>query len=288
MLVRNGQRLLRRTVRSAVIDVLSGVNAIQSVAVTRRDSMVLFVYMHFTPDLGPLEELLRFLRTHFELISYSAAVEKLKAAAGPGRYACLSFDDGFATNIAAGTFLAREGVSACFFVCPDAVGLPASELGNYFPGSGLGSELRTLSWDEIETLLAQDHEIGSHTLTHRTLSSISYAEAEHEIKHSKAVLEARLGTVSHFAWPRGTLAHFAPELLKPVIDAGYESCASALRGAHALDERWSFPLIRREHIDLSWPARHQRFFLLRAARTSRSSNSAWPKSWIENSPSSAL
>lgn len=243
--------------------------------------IVHFVYLHFAPShqLPRLYELVRLLKRDYEIISYTEAVTKVQRGSAEGRYAALSFDDGFASCLDAGSLLREEGISACFFVCPDAVGRPRRELEPFFPGTGLGDEVRTMSWAEIEALLASGHEVGSHTMTHRTLAELTTEDAKAEIVTSRERLSERFGTVRHFAWPRGTLRHFGPELSRLVRDAGYTSCASAIRGAHQTSTALSFPMIRREHIDLGWPTSHWQYFLKRGRRLANPRNGDWPVGW---------
>jgi peptidoglycan/xylan/chitin deacetylase (PgdA/CDA1 family) len=68
-------------------------------------------------------------------------------------------------------------------------------------------------------------EIGSHTLSHPTLSAIAASERREEIATSKRVLEDQLGREVHsFAYPFGARGTFDDAAVRDVDDAGY-ACA---------------------------------------------------------------
>ena len=65
------------------------------------------------------------------------------------------------------------------------------------------------SWDELARLDPAIITIGSHTLTHSILTSLTEAEAEHEIGESRRRIEARLQRpVNHFCYPNGDVNAF--------------------------------------------------------------------------------
>ncbi|MCA9859547.1 MAG: polysaccharide deacetylase family protein, partial [Thermomicrobiales bacterium] len=135
-----------------------------------------------------------------------------------------------------------------------------------------------LDWDEIEELAKLGHEIGSHTMSHRRLSDLSTDEIQSELSHSKERLESRMGPIRHFAWPFGRFFHVDRRAVRATFDAGYETCASAERGAHVeaagSDQRQL--CIRRDQIVAAWPLDHVRYFLARSSASSTASTNAWP------------
>ncbi|MDR2984626.1 MAG: polysaccharide deacetylase family protein, partial [Nocardiopsaceae bacterium] len=67
--------------------------------------------------------------------------------------------------------------------------------------------------------IASDFEIGAHTLTHRSLPTISEEDAETEVVGSKTMLEQITGSaVNTFCYPRGAYTQLHMELVKA---AGY-------------------------------------------------------------------
>jgi peptidoglycan/xylan/chitin deacetylase (PgdA/CDA1 family) len=60
------------------------------------------------------------------------------------------------------------------------------------------------SWEELRALDPQVVAIGSHTMTHPILSTLTHEQAQAEIRDSRAVLERRLGReVELFCYPNG-------------------------------------------------------------------------------------
>jgi len=79
----------------------------------------------------------------------------------------------------------------------DSYGLKGSF---YVIGKSLG---KRVSKDQLLDM-SQTHEIGAHTMTHPTLTTISDEEARREIAGSKTFLERTLGKqITSFAYPRG-------------------------------------------------------------------------------------
>jgi peptidoglycan/xylan/chitin deacetylase (PgdA/CDA1 family) len=59
-----------------------------------------------------------------------------------------------------------------------------------------------LTWSQVRDLHAEGVLFGSHTVTHPQLASVGPKELEHELQHSKATIEDRLGcSVDSFAYP---------------------------------------------------------------------------------------
>jgi len=74
-------------------------------------------------------------------------------------------------------------------------------------------------------------EVGAHTATHASLSSLSRAAQQEEIRQGKTLLEDLLGSaVSSFAYPHG---EYTPETVALVQEAGFQSaCTVVARSLH--------------------------------------------------------
>lgn len=86
-------------------------------------------------------------------------------------------------------------------------------------------------------------EIGSHTLSHRYLTSLPTADAEKEIRESKVLLEKKFGVeVKHFAYPGG----FTDETLGQQVEAaGYLTAVGTQKGAVSNDsDLYHLPRLR--------------------------------------------
>lgn len=62
-----------------------------------------------------------------------------------------------------------------------------------------------MSWDNIKTMFDNNMEIGSHTISHQILTSLSKAEQEYEIFQSKKIIEDETSIIPYaFAYPVGS------------------------------------------------------------------------------------
>ncbi|MGO9171304.1 MAG: polysaccharide deacetylase family protein, partial [Rhodomicrobium sp.] len=190
-----------------------------------------------------------------------------------------SFDDGMKNNIRAAEILREYGASCCFFVCTDMIGEKRFERIREFCRERLHfAPVEFLEWSDLEHMRSMGHEIGSHGASHSRLSGLDKARLKHELESSRDVLSARFEPPRHFAWPYGRVSDAPRNLGKNVIEAGYDSCASALRGCHvspAGQDRASL-CIRREHILANWPLEHVLFFLSKSASKATAADNIWP------------
>lgn len=169
-----------------------------------------------TPEA--FEEQLRFLRDSGyhtpHLGDWLRAMEAKEPL--PGRAVLFTFDDGyrdFAEH--AWPLLRRYGFTALVFLVADAVG------GTNEWDEAYGERLPLLSWEEIRRLHAEGVELGSHTATHRPLTSLSATDVVREVARSRAVLTRGLGgPVEAIAYPHGA----ADEVVRHLTGAcGYRS-----------------------------------------------------------------
>jgi peptidoglycan/xylan/chitin deacetylase (PgdA/CDA1 family) len=117
----------------------------------------------------------------------------------PGRAVLITFDDGYEDFVtAAWPLLQRYGFSATVFLVAEEVG-HANRWDHAF-----GEEVPLLGWREIRRLRDQGVEFGSHSLSHRRLTSVSPTDVVREAAGSRAILQAELGTaIRAFAYPFG-------------------------------------------------------------------------------------
>jgi peptidoglycan/xylan/chitin deacetylase (PgdA/CDA1 family) len=88
-----------------------------------------------------------------------------------------------------------------------------------------------MTWSELDSLLNSRIDIGSHSVTHRSLGKMSIGEAEEEILNSRAELEHGLGKpVTSFAYPYGTRADFNSVVAASLRGAGYISAFTSQHG----------------------------------------------------------
>jgi len=108
----------------------------------------------------------------------------------PSRPVVLTFDDGYRDVLAnAAPVLRRLHMPATAFVITDRVG---------------GPDPSFLDWRDLKELERDGFAIGSHTVHHLRLPSLSTAQARLELTRSRATLERHLGrSVRWFAYPDG-------------------------------------------------------------------------------------
>jgi peptidoglycan/xylan/chitin deacetylase (PgdA/CDA1 family) len=114
-----------------------------------------------------------------------------------------SWDDGSVLDIRLAELLKRENLSGTFYIAPENRELPPSG---------------RLSKEDVR-VLANDFEIGAHTMTHPRLTSITDDGALREIQMSKTTLEAwSQKTVTSFCYPGGAYNEKHKRMVK---DSGF-------------------------------------------------------------------
>ncbi|MFB6224972.1 MAG: polysaccharide deacetylase family protein [Candidatus Paceibacteria bacterium] len=244
---------------------------------------VQFIYSHhvMSDEMDKFEKKINKLKESYTFVPYSKAVKKVLDGPIDDKYISISFDDGISNCVKIGKLLARYDISACFFVCPGAI-----EDGNDEIACKVNRRIDLpptsfMSWDDIEYLRSLGHEIGGHTYSHRNLASAAVPEIKREIFKTYDALQRKVDGPIHFAWPYGGFEHFTDTAARMVFDAGFASCASAVRGCHThVSNRPLRDLcLRRDHFIAGEPLRHLETFLeLNNILPWRQRNS-WPATW---------
>jgi peptidoglycan/xylan/chitin deacetylase (PgdA/CDA1 family) len=171
-------------------------------------------------------------------------------------------------------------VLGCFFITPAVIDLDPSRVPAYCRDVLRIQPTDFMNWDDLAQLLDWGHEVGSHTVTHPNMSTITMDQAHYELVACREILTARLGLAKHFAWPLGKFSHFSPLVARAVQNAGYESCASAERGSHGVhNEKDVNFCVRRDLVDVEWPLRHCEYFLMKSRRDPLKPSQTWPAEW---------
>lgn len=119
----------------------------------------------------------------------------------------LSCDDGAASDLRLADLCKKYSIDCTFY-------LPCE-----WHGLAFAKGYQPLSWSDA-MIIAEDFDIGSHTITHRFLTRIPLEEAMYEIDISKVMLQDLFGKpVTRFAPPRG---YTNPELTEYTLQI-YES-----------------------------------------------------------------
>lgn len=121
-----------------------------------------------------------------------------------------SWDDGSILDLRIAELLSRHGLKGTFYIPKE------------FDGQGRGSKFseygRRLNEDEIRSL-SLNHEVGAHSLSHRSLVGLSVTDLETEVAGSKKFIESIIAhPVQMFCLPRG---QYDELVLRAIRDAGY-------------------------------------------------------------------
>lgn len=103
----------------------------------------------------------------------------------------------------------------------------------YIPTKGLSphTDPFLMTPDEVRTMAAQGHEIGSHSVTHPELPTLSLDELNAELRSSRSLLETITGqAVDDFAYPFGL---YDAKVIAALGAAGYRSGRSVEEGYNA-------------------------------------------------------
>lgn len=170
---------------------------------------------------------------------------------GPRRTFHVTFDDAYADLLANGIpVLERLRIPATVFAATTFAdeGLPLAVPELAEEARANPERLRTMNWDELGELAQRGFTIGSHTLTHAHLTSLSDGELDRELRDSRARVESRLGRpCTLFAYPYGE--HDA-RVQAAARRAGYGAAFGLGQGV-SRDNRYALPradLYRRDSL----------------------------------------
>ena len=231
---------------------------------------------------------LTWFRSRYQVVSYSEAVSRIKSNEIDAAYGAITFDDGLKSNVDAGRILSEFDISAAFFVCPEIVGETKPEPLRKFCQKALMSfeSDEFVSWDDLQNLKKQNHEVGNHTYSHPQLANLSLDQAVEEVTIAQDVLTQKLGDIKHFAWPFGRFDRLGSEVASALLNIGFESIGSGERGAHGKIESGSDQdifsdrlCVRRDNLEARWPLTHIKHFMTRNSGRPVFQNQWWPSDW---------
>jgi peptidoglycan/xylan/chitin deacetylase (PgdA/CDA1 family) len=170
----------------------------------------------------------------YRAVGLDAVLERRHAL--PRRPVVITFDDGIegCCEYAMPVLKARR-FTATFYVVAGLVGQRSR-----WTRSEIGIELPLMDWPAVRMLAAAGFDVGSHTMTHPRLPTLSPAACRDELAASRRLLEDRLGhEVPHLAYPFGA---FDASVRSVAADAGYRSaCSTRPRLATADDDPLALP-----------------------------------------------
>lgn len=157
------------------------------------------------------------LKKHgYSVLSLSQALMDFHSGKVRRKSIVLTFDDGYSDFLENAVPILRN------HAFPAALFIVAGETGGVSHWRSLELQRPLLSWDEIREIAKMGHEIGSHGLHHRDLTSLCFKDLEMEINISKELIENSMGVpVNAFSYPWGKSD---ARVENAVQEAGYD-CA---------------------------------------------------------------
>ena len=148
----------------------------------------------------------------------------------PSGVSTITFDDGFADNFdLALPTLKRSGLTAAVFVV--AATLDRGHTVDWVDDPPEFT-LETLTRDQIQMLDAEGIDIGSHSLFHKNLTTLTYEECVEDLTTSRLILEEIVSKpVPYLAYPRGL---WNETVAKAAQAAGYSGAFSLPIGPEAV------------------------------------------------------
>ncbi len=100
--------------------------------------------------------------------------------------------------------------------------------------SGVASDCRPMSWDQLREMSAAGMQIGSHGVYHRMLAKLPMSLIEAELVQSKATIERELGVpATVISYPVGGHRAFDGRVLAATRAAGYHAACSYISGTNS-------------------------------------------------------
>lgn len=185
------------------------------------------------------------LKKNFPIISLSKLVNQVKRYTFNSKSVCVTFDDGYADSFYnALPILKQLQVPATIFVTSGMIGKKTPFY--WDTNTNKNDRGRALNKMELIKLVREPLiEIGSHTITHPNLATLSTMEQEKEITESKKELEMTIGKkIKGFSYPFGTRKDFSKKTVGLVKGAGYlYACANFFGGVNKFSNFYTLPRI---------------------------------------------
>ena len=142
------------------------------------------------------------------------AAAQIAQTGGSPKDLAITFDDGWASVLSEAAPILREyGIPWLLFVVT-----------NWSDHKTDWAKEFILPWHDIERLMAQGAQIGSHSLTHPDFGAISRAQMIDELSGSREVIRQRLGFApTTFAIPYGQSTNWPAAACEIAREAGYET-----------------------------------------------------------------
>jgi peptidoglycan/xylan/chitin deacetylase (PgdA/CDA1 family) len=228
---------------------------------------ILVYHLVLEEDRKSFEEQIKFITDHFEVCSVSKIIQAVQNKDGDKSYnAAITFDDGFRVLMRDGLeILEKYGVKACFFVPTGFVELndqPDVAARFSLRAHYYNLPLEPIQPQDLQSLVKLGHEVGSHGISHISLSAMSIKQAIRELELSRQQITEWTGVApTCFAYPYGETSSVLGDPTQWIRQAGYRFGLTQRRGR--VGQHTDPFLIPRDHIEGNWPISYLKYFLLK-------------------------
>jgi peptidoglycan/xylan/chitin deacetylase (PgdA/CDA1 family) len=228
---------------------------------------ILAYHLVLKEDKQRFRDQLKYLADHFELCYLVDLIQGLNDQSPDSRpRLAITFDDGFRVLMQDCLNLLEElRIRASFFVSTGFIEL-CRQPRRYTRFSmrahpHFNTPLAPMRPEDLQTLVALGHDVGSHGISHTSLRRMSSDMAQMELEISRQQILEWTGTTPRgFAFPYG---HTTSSVLNPAArlrSAGYEFGLTLRRGKAEISNDPMY--LPREHCEGNWSIQHLRYFLL--------------------------
>ena len=181
-------------------------------------------YLHSVSPIA-FEKQMQFLATKYNVISLNQILEYFDGdRAWPDNPVVITFDDGLANvYTTAYPILKKYKLPATVFLVPDWI----------TSGETRDAKRRHMTWDQIREMSLNKISIGAHTISHRSLPTLTPAQVRSELLESKTRLEQQLcQPIRFFAYPFGAFRDINSAIIQAVQESGYTCAVTSLSGTN--------------------------------------------------------
>ena len=226
---------------------------------------ILVYHLVLPQDRKSFEDHIRFLLDHYLLCSIPELYEAACSPQTNGTYrSAITFDDGFRVLMSdCLEILQKHGVKATFLVPTGFVDLwDQPELADDFSlrAHYYSQPMEPMRPMDLRALVELGHSIGSHGISHVSISSMPRLRALKELKQSRQKIAAWTGEIpALFAYPYGHASHANGHPSTWVRETGYSFGLTLRRGP--VDSTIDPLALPREHVEGNWSVRDLKYFL---------------------------
>ena len=175
----------------------------------------------YSVSAANFEHQMEYLRRNCNVIPLGDLHDALaKTKSLPPQSVVITFDDGFRNfHTYAYPVLRKYRLPATCFIITSKIG---------------DSDECFMKWGELEQILRDGLvTVGSHTVSHRPLSSLDASELEREIRESRDVIRDNLGvSVNCLSYPYGTRRDYDDRCIQVLRESGYKLACTSINGVN--------------------------------------------------------